>query len=61
MTDNKEMKKVEKNMDNDNETHSEKLHGDVGTTTPVVSTPTDPTILPKDTSKEGETTLLENI
>ena len=36
MTDNKEVKKVEENMDNNNETHSEKLHGDVGIYTGVV-------------------------
>ena len=32
-----------------------------GVVIPVVPTPTDPTILSKDTSYEGETTLLENI
>ena len=65
MTNNKEVKKVEENIDNNNETHSEKLHGDVGIYTgvviPVVPTPTDPTIISKDTSYEGETTLVENI
>ena len=60
MTDNKEVKKVNENMDSDKETHS-KDNGDVGTTTPVVPTSTDPTILPKDTPKKGETTLLKNI
>ena len=61
MTDNREVRKVDENMDNDNETHSEKVNGDVGTTTPVVPTPTDPTITLKDTSKKDETTLSKNI
>ena len=52
---------MNENMDNDNETHSEKLNGDLGTTTPVVPTPTDPTITLKDTPKEDETTLSKNI
>ena len=60
MTDNKEAKKVNENMDNYKETHI-KDNGDIGTTTPVVPTPTDPTILPKDTPKEGEPRLLKNI
>ena len=56
MTDNKEVKMVNENMDSDSETHNEN-NGDVGTTTPVVPTPTDPTVTPK----EGETPLLKNI
>ena len=56
MTDNKEMKMVNKNMDSDSEIQNEN-NGDVDTTTPVVPTPTDPTV----TSKEGETSLLDNI
>ena len=56
MTDKKEMRMVNENMDSDSETHNEN-NGDVGTTTPVVPTPTDPTVTPK----EGETPLLKNI
>ena len=56
MTDKKEMKVVNENMDSDSDTHNEN-NGDVGTTTPVVPTPTDPTVTPK----EGETPLLKNI
>ena len=56
MTDNKEMKKIDENMDGNSETHNEN-NGHVGTTTPVVPTPTDPTI----TSNNEETPLLENI
>ena len=47
---------VNENMESDKETHNEN-NGDVGTTTPVVPTPTDPTV----TSKEEETPLLKNI
>ena len=50
------MKMVNENMDSDSDTHNEN-NGDVGTTTPVVPTPTDPTVTPK----EGETPLLKNI
>ena len=53
MTDNKEVKKVDENMDNDSETHN-KDNGDVGTTTPVVPIPTDPTITLKDIPKEDD-------
>ena len=56
MTDNKEVKMVNENMDSDSEIHNEN-NGNVGTTTPVVPTPTDPTV----TSKEEETPLLKNI
>ena len=56
MTDDREMKMVNEKMDSDSETHNDN-NGDVGTTTPVVPTPTDPTV----TSKEEETTLLKNI
>ena len=56
MTDNREMKMVNENMDSDSETHNEN-NGNVGTTTLVVPTPTDPTVTPK----EGETPLFKNI
>ena len=62
MTDNKEVKMVNENMDNDNETHSED-NGNIGTTTPpVVPTSTTPTIINNRFKlKEGVTTLLKNI
>ena len=47
---------VNESMDINSETHNEN-NGDVGTTTPVVPIPTDPTV----TSKEGENPLLKNI
>ena len=56
MTDNKEVKMVNENMDSDSETLNEN-NGDVGTTTSVVPIPTDPTV----TSKEEKTPLLKNI
>ena len=49
MTDKKELKKVEENMDNNKETHSEDTE-QVGTTKGVVGT-----VTPKDTPKEDET------
>ena len=62
MTDNKEVKMVNENMDSDNETHTED-NGNVGTTTPpVVPTSTIPTIINNQFKvKEGVTTLLKNI
>ena len=56
MTDKKEVKMVNENMDNDSKTHNEN-NGDVGITTPVVPTPTDHIV----TSKKEETPQLENI
>ena len=56
MTDNTEVRVLNENMNSDSETHNES-NGDVGTTTPVVPTPTDPTV----TSKGEETPLLKNI
>ena len=53
MTDNKEVKKVEGNMDSDKEIHK-KDSEQVGTTTPVVSTLI-VTITLEDTPKKGET------
>ena len=61
MTDNKEAKMVNENMDSDNGTHT-RDNGDVGTTTgevvvSVVPTPTDPVVIPKDNPKESKTQL----